>query len=180
MNMRNTKAPFWAGLLLITVLACNINNPRNLPQPSLELTVTVQALSIQQTSQVQTQTLTVVGVTETSTQIPPSPTDTAVPPSATPQEPMVIHTTLCWLGPGAKYDVVSSVNQGQVVEVIGRGSVAGWYIIRNPRYNDPCWIQASDMQLDAGLDINALKVFNPPPLPTNTPKPTPVPSSTPV
>jgi hypothetical protein len=77
-----------------------------------------------------------------------------------------------------KYDVVSSLNTGQTVEVIGRGSIADWFIIRNPRYHDPCWVQAKDLKLDASFDMNALQVSNPPPLPTNTPKPTPVPSAT--
>jgi hypothetical protein len=65
------------------------------------------------------------------------------------------------------------------VEVIGRGSIAGWLIIRNPLYNDPCWARASDLKLDASFDINTLQVYTPPPLPTNTPKPTPFPSTTP-
>jgi hypothetical protein len=179
MSMRNKKAPLLAGLLLIAILACNINNPRNLSQPNLELTITAQALSIsvQQTGEVLAPT--VVEVTETTAPLP-SPTDTTIAPSATPQNPLVINSSLCWVGPGAKYEVVSSLNKGETVEVIGRGSTAGWFIIRNPRYHDPCWVQADNLQLDASFDINALQVYNPPPLPTNTPKPTPIPSETPV
>jgi hypothetical protein len=71
------------------------------------------------------------------------------------------------------------LKQGVSVEIIGRGSIAGWLIIRNPTYHDPCWVQASDLQVDASFDINALQIYNPPPTPTKTPKPTPVPSPTP-
>ena len=177
MNMRNKKAALLVGLLVITILACNANDLNPAPQLNLELTITAQALSIQQTSQAQASPT--VEATETSTPIP-SPTNTVIAPSATPQSPTVINSTLCWLGPGDKYEVVSSLNKSQPVEVIGRGSIEGWFIIRNPRYNDPCWVQARDLQLDASFDVNALQLYNPPALPTKTPKPTPIPSPTPV
>jgi len=184
MSMRNSKTPLLAGsLLIISILACNINTPNPSAQPNLELTITAQALSIQQTSQVQqaqpAQAQPVVAVTETPAQAP-APTETIVAPSATPQSPTVINSTLCWLGPGDKYEVVSALSKSQSVEVIGRGSIEGWLIIRNPIYKDPCWVQARDLQLDASFDVNGLQVYNPPALPTKTPKPTPVPSATPV
>ena len=182
MSMSNRKTPLLAGsLLIISILACNINTP-NPSQVNLELTITAQALSIQQTSQAQAQPAQaqpVVVITETPAQAP-APADTIVAPSATPQSPTMINSTLCWLGPGDKYEVVSSLSKTQPVEVIGRGSVSGWLIIRNPIYNDPCWVQATDLQLDASFDVNALQVYDPPALPTKTPKPTPVPSATPV
>ena len=180
MNIRNKKAPLLAGVLLvIAILACNINNPKNSTQPNLELTITAQALSIQQTSQAQAplQAPPAAGITETPAPVT-SPTNTTVAASATPQSPQVINSTLCWVGPGTKYEVVSSLNAGETVEVIGRGSIPDWFIIRNPRYHDPCWVQANALKLDASFDINALQVFTPPPLPTNTPKPTPIPSPT--
>ena len=185
MNMENKKAVLFAGLLLVmAILACNINNPKNLAQPNLAVTITAQVLSIQQTSQAKA--APAAGITETPAAAPvaanPSTTNTTTAPSATPtpQSPQVITSALCWVGPGTKYVVVSSLNSGQTVEVIGRGSIDGWFIINNPRYHDPCWVQASALKLDASFDINALKIFNPPPLPTNTPKPTPVPSPTPI
>jgi uncharacterized protein YgiM (DUF1202 family) len=183
MNTRNMKAPLLAGLLLvITILACNINKPDPSTLPNLELTITAQAQSIQQTSQVQAQP--VVVFTETQAPVSESanisPTNTIAAASATPQSPQVINSTLCWVGPGTKYEVVSSLSRGETVEVIGRGSTAGWLIIRNPRYNDPCWVSANDLKVDASLNLNSLKIFDPPPMPTKTPKPTPVPSPTPV
>ena len=115
-----------------------------------------------------------ISFTETPNPIPTS-TNTLQP---TPQKPLVLKTTLCWVGPGTKYEVVSGLKQGENVEVIGRGSIDGWFIIRNPTYRDPCWVQASDLQIDPGFDVNALKIYNPPAIPTKTPKPTPIPSAT--
>jgi hypothetical protein len=171
---------------LFVMLACNMPNVTGSSQPDLALTVTAQALFIQQTSealtrsqaQVQPQSQPAVASTETLSPMPAS-TNTAEP-SATPQQPQVINSTLCWVGPGDQYEVVSSVNKGQTVEILGRGSISDWFIIRNPRYNDPCWVRARDLKVDASLDLNSLKIFDPPPLPTNTPKPTLIPSPTPV
>jgi hypothetical protein len=175
-------------LFLFIMLACNMPNVTISTQPDLELTVTAQALYIQQTSealsqsqaQVQPQSQPAVASTETPNPVPVF-TNTAEP-SATPteQKPQIINSSLCWVGPGDKYEVVSSVSKGQTVELLGRGSISGWFIIRNPLYHDPCWVRANDLQLDASLDLNSLQIFNPPPLPTNTPKPTLVPSPTPV
>ena len=116
-----------------------------------------------------------IAFTETPT-LTPTSTNTIQP---TPQKPLVIKTTLCWVGPGTQFEVVSSLKQGENVEVIGRGSIEGWLIIRNPIYHDPCWAQASDLQVDASFDVNALQIYYPPPTPTRTPKPTPIPSATP-
>jgi hypothetical protein len=185
MNMR-IKTFLLCALFIIATLACTINNI-NISAPSdLELTITAQAVLIQQTSQALAQPQP-QAQPQSQAQPQPQPQATAAPaatntpePTATTQKPTIINSNLCWLGPGEKYEVMSSVSKGQTVELLGRGSVAGWFIIRNPIYNDPCWIQDRDIQIDPSLDLNSLKIFNPPPLPTNTPKPTPVPSPTPV
>jgi uncharacterized protein YgiM (DUF1202 family) len=124
------------------------------------------------TSQVQPQPPITFPETPTQT---PTATNTIQP---APQKPTVLKTTLCWIGPGTEYEVVSSLKQGENVEVIGRGSIDGWLIIRNPTYHDPCWVQASDLQVDASLDVNALQIYNPPSKPTKTPRPTPEPTET--
>jgi hypothetical protein len=55
------------------------------------------------------------------------------------------------------------------VELLGRGDVSGWLVIRNPRYHDPCWIQAAYLQVDSGFNVSALPIFHTPPTPTPTP-----------
>lgn len=106
----------------------------------------------------------------------PTPSSTAIPthmPTATqtptPQNPLVIQDTLCWNGPG--YDEVSSVMTGTRVELLGRGSIEGWWVISNPRYHTPCWMWESDLQISPG-DFANLPIYTPPPpLPRPTKKP---------
>jgi hypothetical protein len=54
-------------------------------------------------------------------------------------------------------------------------------VVRNPIYNDPCWVEASALQVAAGVDVSTLQVFFPPPTatPTFTPSPTSTPTLTP-
>ncbi len=143
---------------------------------ALNIEQTQAALALTQASS-QNQPPGAVVVTATPEAATAAPENT-VEPSATPQ-PQIVNSTLCWVGPGNKYEVVSSVSQGQFVQVLGRGSNGGWIIIKNPIYTDPCWVQATDIKLDPGMDVNSLQVFYPPPLPTNTPTATPEPSVTP-
>jgi hypothetical protein len=130
---------------------------------------------------------------ETFTPIPPpivdTPSSTIAPvvlttdtasPTSKPQDPLVLRDTLCYVGPGPKYDVVSALNQGEQVKLLGVGSVSGWYVVENPTYHDPCWVASNDLQIDAGTDLVNLKTFTPPPLPSPTKPPTPIPSATPV
>ena len=107
-------------------------------------------------------------------------TATASPVPA-PQDPLVLRATLCWVGPGPKYEVVSALNQNIRVKLLGRGSISGWFVVDNPTYHDPCWVAEGDLQIDAGTDLINIKTFTPPPLPTPTKPPaTPTPSPIPV
>jgi uncharacterized protein YgiM (DUF1202 family) len=87
---------------------------------------------------------------------------------------------LCWQGPGPKYEVVSALTKGSRVKLLGQGSISGWYIVRNPIYHDPCWVQQTDLQIEPGTDLLSLQIFNPPPTYTPTqPPPTSTPTVTP-
>ena len=105
-------------------------------------------------------------------------TDTATP-VPTPQDPLVVRATLCWQGPGPVYEVVSALKKDERVKLLGRGSIAGWYVVENPTYHDPCWVAERDLQVDAGTDFTNLKIFTPPPTATPT-KPPPTSTPTPV
>jgi hypothetical protein len=166
-------------LIAFFTLGCNITIDSSSESPNLELTAAVQALAIQQTRAAQTAANppTAVIIVVTATQegaAAPASTNTAEP-SPTSQQPEIVNSTLCWIGPGAKYEVVSSLSKGQFVQVIGRGSIKGWIIINNPIYNDPCWVQDFDIKLDPSIDLAALLVIYPPSPPTKTPVPTPTP-----
>ena len=122
-------------------------------------------------------------VAATLTAAPPSSTPTLPPVStalptftSAPQDTVVTQLALCWTGPGNAYPVVSSVKAGTSVTLMGVGSIAGWYIIQNPRYHDPCWIQANSLKIDPNYDLSALRIYNPPPTPGPTETPSPVPT----
>jgi hypothetical protein len=53
--------------------------------------------------------------------------------------------TLCWEGPGPQYNVVSSVEANAQVELLGLGELEGWGVIRNPRFDLPCWLTLDDL-----------------------------------
>ncbi len=156
-------------LLLLT--ACNLPTSQATSVPFAAETYVAATLSAIGTATASVPTLEPATVTMTAL-----PTDTALP-LATPQNPLVIKDSLCWQGPGPVYEVTSAVKTGTRVELLGRGSVGSWWIIRNPIYHDPCWVQADVLQIEAGYDLSGLKVFNPPPTPTFTP--TPAPTKTP-
>jgi hypothetical protein len=106
-----------------------------------------------------------------------NPTITSTP---LPQDPLVLRATLCWQGPGPAYPTVSALKVNERVKLLGRGSISGWYIVENPIYHDPCWVQESELQIEPGTDLAGLRIFNPPPTSTPTkPPPTITPSPTP-
>lgn len=110
----------------------------------------------------------------------PAPQDTATPEiTTTPRPTVVTKATLCWAGPGPVYEVVSGLKAGEEVEILGQGSIAGWIIVKNPIYRDPCWADADDLQFDPNFNISALRIFYPPPTPTYTPVPSKTPTPTP-
>ena len=180
---RSTRLGFVLTLSLVLILlACNLPaagtaGPTPVSPEALAQTAVAATMAV-----IQAET----AAAPTATVSPQGQEPTATPtvaftftPFPTPQNPLVVKDALCWLGPGPVYEVVSSVKTGTRVELLGRGSVGAWWIIKNPRYNDPCWLQADALQFDAGYDLTNLKVFNPPPTPTPIPTDTPVPTNTP-
>jgi hypothetical protein len=164
-------------ILVFAVMACNL--PAAAPTLDAGATMVAATLSALQTDAFASQTALAAQVTST-----PVVTDTLQPQiSPTSSNPHVIRDALCWVGPGNAYEVVSSVKTGTQVQLLGRGSLAGWYIINNPIYHDPCWLQAANLQIDPGYDLSGLPIINPPPSPTPTDTPTatntPVPTDTP-
>ena len=154
-------------ILIAIMLACNLPG-RNLPISSL-IEPTTASIAIP--------TIGLIADTPSLATIAPVPlsTDTASP-TPTPQNPLVIRATLCSEGPGSKYEVVSALNLNERVKLLGRGSVTGWLIVENPTYHDPCWVAETALQIDPGIDLTNLKIFNPPPPSTPTkPPPTPTP-----
>ena len=95
----------------------------------------------------------------------PSPTitETTTPTSSEPpRRPMTMAFAACYLGgPGAPYQLDSNISKGKGVEFLGVGNVTGWYIIRNPYFHRPCWIEAINLKIFPGTDLNTYPVMTP-------------------
>lgn len=163
--------------LIGVVIAGACNLPPATPRPA-DLQATAVALTLASLGTqvvLPTETLPTV-VLQTPTQsFAPSETSTPIP-IGTAQNPTVVLDALCWEGPGPAYEVVSAVRKSTQVVLLGRGSVGSWWVIDNPIYHDPCWVEADVLQFPTGFNLSGLKIFTPPPTPTLTP--TPIPTAT--
>ena len=93
----------------------------------------------------------------------PSPTEasTATPDSDAPKRATVNKLAACWFGPGPTYQLESNISNGKKVELLGIGSVEGWYVIVNPYFHQPCWIAAEDLDITTATDTSTLPVMTP-------------------
>ena len=175
-------------VLMLASLACGVNvSTSNTPMPDLLGTVVAQTLAAM-TASASSSGLEAGTAILSSTWFPsvsPIPSATgiftplvvATTTSSGPQNSLVTGSTLCWLGPGNVYEVSSAIQKGTRVELLGRGDISGWWVVRNPKYHDPCWLQYQYLQIDPGVNVSALPIFYTPSTPT--PTPTPVPTATP-
>lgn len=175
---RRFVIPFLSAVT-ITILACGVNvSPSSGgDQANQAATIAAYTLDAIGTDAAVAQTLTAVApapstpTTQILVTLPAAPDPGASSGGGT-QKPTVITSTLCWLGPGNAYEVSSSVSSGTQVDLIGKGSIAGWWIITNPIYHDPCWLMADTLQIDPSFDTSTLKIYYPPATATPTPLPT--------
>ncbi len=140
--------------------------------------------------QAATPTLDVVGTVAAQlaadmlTQTAAAPTSTPLPPTATPtlaftdtpeptvdpsqiNPPRLIAQTGCWTGPGDTYTLISNIELNargrKNVIILGVGSVEGWVVIRNPYFNNPCWVPLTAMEIDPNFNLSAYPVMTPGP-----------------
>jgi hypothetical protein len=110
--------------------------------------------------------------TQTAAAASPTPTATLTPnPTATPtvtptgsdagRLPLTLSYAACWFGPGPAFRLDSNISKGKGVELLGIGTVPGWYIVRNPYFHSPCWLQASDLKIFEGTDLTKYPVMTP-------------------
>ena len=167
MNLRSLH-PVIIGLVLIFLsTACASNStPSVADQQATNIAMGVSLA----------QTRTALAPTPTRTAIP---THTPIPPTATatptkgPVKPPVVSTfASCWWGPwgpGNAYHLESNIEAGEQVQVVGIGSVPGWYIIINPYFYQRCWIQAANLSIDPNMDLTQYPIMTP--IPLGTPNP---------
>lgn len=154
-----------ASLLAITITACAPQAPAT---PTVDVVGTVAA---QLASDMLTQTAGAV----TPTPIPPTETptlavtDTPSAPTEKPQvnPPRLIAQTGCWTGPGDTYTLISNIELNQQgrknVIILGMGSEPGWVVIRNPYFNNPCWVKLESMEIDPNMDLSGYPLMTPGP-----------------
>lgn len=167
-------------ILALASLACGVNvSTGSVSTPDLLGTTVAQtlaALTVSALASTATPSAT-IAFTPLASSATATLTLTSIPTSSGPQNSLVITSTLCWLGPGKVYEVSSTIQKGTRVELLGRGDISGWWIVRNPKYHDPCWMPDKYLQIDSGVNVSALPIFHTPstPIPTPTLVPTPTP-----
>jgi hypothetical protein len=155
-----TTIPRACAVLLILGIATACA-PRAATPSASDLAATVAAGALRIVQQTAAAASPTPSPTETATPLPPAtptPNFTSTPPHS---NPLVTSFAGCYFGPGATYTLESNISQGKRVELLGVGSQAGWYIIRNPYVLRPCWIAASNLSIDPGVNTAALPVMTP-------------------
>ncbi|MFN8398623.1 MAG: hypothetical protein U0X74_01305 [Anaerolineales bacterium] len=154
-------------LLGLVIAACAPQAPAT---PTIDVVGTVAA---QMASEMLTQTAGAV----TPTPIPPTETptlavtDTPSAPTEKPEikPPAVVVFTGCWTGPGENYTNISNIDPSikksgrQNVVILGTSSEPGWIIIRNPYFNNPCWVKTESMDIDPNMDLSGYPLMTPGP-----------------
>lgn len=148
------------GIGLIVVLsACT---PQATPPP----VDTAATMAIQLMQEMLTQTATAASPTPLPPTVTPIPSET---PSPEPTENKPLKRTVikvftgCYYGPGPEYTLDSNIEEGRKVDIVGIGSVPGWYVIINPYFHKQCWVNANDLEIDPARDLSALPMMTPMP-----------------
>lgn len=151
------------GLVVLSILGCNTQTAL-VATPSTNGASGVATLSVLQTMEAMTQAAAYTSGGTPATQIAAVPLGTLGPS----QIALSTATTLCRSGPGRPYKVVTVMQPGKQVELLGRATIPGWYIVADPIRLIPCWMQIRDLQVAQNLNISDLPLVTPPPPPTPT------------
>ena len=155
-------------LLITTMTSCSPAEPAT---PTVDV---IGTTAMQIANEIQTQTAGAVTPTPnppTATETP-SYTDTPPePPTETPKPlpPVVSKFAGCYKGPGENYTLISNIDPSirksgkQVVTILGVGVDPSWIVIRNPYFNNPCFIRIENMEIDPQTDLAQFPVMTPAP-----------------
>lgn len=162
------NTPYSRGIICIaavTLAACA-------PQATATPVDVVGTMAVEIAAMMQTQT----AGASTPTPLPPTASATpgftetpSSPPTQTPQpkSPAVVVFAGCYTGPGETYTLISNIDPSirksgrQVVTILGMGSEPGWVVIRNPYFNNPCWIKLENLEIDPAYDLTQFPVMTP-------------------
>lgn len=148
--------------------------------PKAEATPTVDVvgtMAVELASMMQTQTAMAIPtdtlVPTASATLSATETPTLSPPTeeVKRQPPVVTTFVPCFTGPDESYTFISNIDPSirksnkQVVEILGTGSVPGWVVIRNPYFNNPCWVREENMEIGSHIILADYPVMTPGPKP---------------
>ncbi len=156
-------------ILVMSITACS---PAATPTPIDIAGTAAQMAMVMQTQTAGAFTATPIPPTFTLT-LPPTETPTPVPPTeeGIRQPPVVITFVPCYTGPNESYIFISNIDPSirksgkQVVEILGTGSEPGWVVIRNPYFNNPCWVRVENMEIGSHIILSDYPVMTPGPQP---------------
>ncbi len=141
-----------AFLLVATLLlaACGPQSSQATPGPSVdELAATIAAATIQ------------AARAGTATAAAASPTAPAATPTVKPTLFVHADNAACRSGPGTDFKVIATFPAGTTVDMTGKDTTDGYWIVQDPTSRDLCWIQAQDATPSGSFDL----------LPEMTPQP---------
>jgi hypothetical protein len=162
-GLKNMKLPRLIMFSLVISVMIGACAPAATPTP-----VDIAGTAVQLAMEMQTQTAGAYSPTPLppTVTLTPSFTETPTPAptsSEPPKRPLTTEFTGCWTGPGEQYTLISNIDPKKRVEVIGIGSEPGWYVIRNPYFHNPCWIEIAHLKVDPNMDFSVFPVMTPGP-----------------
>jgi len=170
-------------VLILSALACGLENIQVVESPDLEATITAQAALLQQGGQppvenpVQEQVVVVVTATGEGGAPPAEQVQPAqvLPPATGDVTVTVTTATNCRTGPGQNFKIVYGMPVGQVAKVVAKNSYSGYWIIEIPgQAGQNCWLwgQYAVINGDTSTLKEVVTPTSPAPTKTNTPLPT--------
>lgn len=156
MKLRSTRLVVTGAALVFLISACA---PQVASTPAVDIAGT---MAVQLMQAMLTQTATAASPTPLPATATPVPTETltSMPTEKKPLKRTVIKVfTGCYYGPGPEYTLDSNISEGRRVDIVGIGSVPGWYVIINPYFHKQCWVNANDLEIDPNRDLSTLPVM---------------------
>lgn len=169
-------------VLVLSTLACGLENIQVVESPNLEATITAQALLIEgggqpaagqdPAQQVIVVTATTEGGAPANEQVVPAQ---VLPPATGDVTVTVTTATNCRSGPGQNFKIIYGMPVGQVAKVVAKNSYSGYWIIEIPgQAGQTCWLwgQYAVINGDTSTLKEVVTPTSPAPTVTNTPLPT--------
>jgi hypothetical protein len=101
----------------------------------------------------------------------PTITPTVLTPTPTFVKPSIhfAEDTNCRSGPGVRFGLIKNIKAGETAEPVGQPVNGGYWVVKSPGRNEPCWVVAEFATPSGSID--RLPKMTTPPLPTPQPVP---------